>query len=229
MLKVTSGVPQGSILGPLLFLLYINDIAFASTSGNTDIYADDTTVYESDYNILDVQNRLQDRLNIINKWCILNNMSLHPAKTKCMVIGTNHKLKHVDILKLTVDSSCIENVAVQKVLGVYVDRTLSWNVQIAKMCSKLNSKIALLKRISYYLTYDMKIMFYNAYIMSTFDYCCTVWGKSKKIEDKIHKIQKRAARIILNKPFRTNSKDMFVELQWLSFQQMSLSYWCVDI
>ena len=65
----------------------------------------------------------------------------------------------------------------------------------------------------------MKLMYYNAYIMSTFDYCCTIWGKGAHVKDTITKIQKRAARIILNKPLRTSSKEMFDELKWLSFDK----------
>ena len=144
-------------------------------------------------------------------------MSIHPAKTKCMVISTNYKLKIKKELNLTINDILIENVTVQKLLGVYIDNTLSWKSQITKICSKLNSKIALLKRISYYLTYDMKLLFYNAYIMSTFDYCCTVWGKGKYIQNTIYKTQKRVARLILNKPIKTNSIEMFNTLKWLPF------------
>ena len=146
-------------------------------------------------------------------------MMLHPAKTKCMLLGSKCKMRSTQSpnIKLELDEVIIENVSFQKVLGIYVDNTLSWNIQLKKICSKLNSKIALLKRISTYLTHDMKLMYYNAYIMSTFDYCCSIWGKGTYIEAAISKMQKRAARIILNKPLRTNSVEMFAELQWLPF------------
>lgn len=215
---VTSGVPQGSILGPLLFLLYINDISFTTSTGNIDLYADDSTLYESDNDIINVQNKLQDNLNVIKSWCLLNNMSIHPLKTKCMIICTKQKLKHCKELHLTIDGSTIENVTVQKILGVYVDNTLSWNVQINKVCSKVNSKLALLRRIYYFLTDDMKKLFYNAYIMSIFDYCCTIWGKgNKRYINKISKMQGRVAKVILNKPPRTSTTDLLKELHWLSF------------
>ena len=219
MLSVTSGVPQGSILGPLLFLLYINDITFISNSASTDLYADDTTIYEAGCDIEKLQNHLQLHLNSINEWCILNNMALHPTKTKCMLIGTKCKVRAAHQLKLKIDDLFIENVTCQKVLGVYIDNTLSWNIQLSKVCAKLNSKISLLKRISYYLSLDMKQLFYNAYILPTFDYCCTVWGGSIHSQNTIYKAQKRVARIILNKPPRTHSQSLFNELQWLSFSQ----------
>ena len=71
-------------------------------------------------------------------------------------------------------------VEAQKLLGIYIDNTLSWTHQVSYIRNRVNSKIALLKRLSYYITHDMKVMFYNAYIQSTFDYCCPIWGSSKK-------------------------------------------------
>lgn len=117
-----------------------------------------------------------------------------------MILSTKYKHKNVCDLELKINGSNIENVSVKKILGIYIDNRLSWNFQINKVCSKLNSKVALLKRISYYLSNEMKKLFYNAYIMSSFDFCCTVWGKRNKSgATTIFKIQKRAAQIILNK------------------------------
>ena len=70
----------------------------------------------------------------------------------------------------------------------------------------------------------MKVLHYNAYIMSTFDYCCTVWGGISKVQNIIFKTQKRVARLILNKPVQTSSKSMFSELQWLTFEQRYYYY-----
>ncbi len=148
-------------------------------------------------------------------------MSLHPSKSKCMLLSTKYKIKQARELRLSIENSMIENVQVHKLLGVVLDNTLSWKYQISKVCCKLNSKIALLKRIIYYLSDEMKIVFYNAYLVPCFDYCCTVWGKgisSKSDLSKISRIQKRAARIILKKPLRTCSSDMLHELKWLTFE-----------
>ena len=77
---------------------------------------------------------------------------------------------------------------------------LNWKKQVNTICKRLNSTIALLKRINYYLCPEMKIMFYNSYFMSISNYCCFIWGKEKDCSHKITLIQKRATRIILNKP-----------------------------
>ena len=105
-----------------------------------------------------------------------------------------------------------------KLLGVYVDNLLNWHVQIDHVCKTLNKKIALLKNIVYFLTPDMKMLYYNAYILPVFDYCCLVWGiGTQKNVNRISSLQKRIARIIMNKSKRAPSIDLFKELQWLSF------------
>ena len=142
--NIQSGVRQGSILGPLLFLIYINDIAFLQNNNSTDLFADDTTLSESSSNIAEIQHNLQNRLNLIQKWCDINNMTIHPDKSKCMLIATKQKLKRGSTLLLNIGNTQIENVEAQKLLGIYIDNTLSWTHQISYIRKRVNSKIALL-------------------------------------------------------------------------------------
>jgi len=83
----------------------------------------------------------------------------------------------------------MENVKVQTLLGIFIDNTLSWTHQVSHIRKNVNSRIALLKRVSYYLTYKMKVMFYNAYIQSMIVYCCQIWNKAKNA-NHIRKISK---------------------------------------
>ena len=145
-------------------------------------------------------------------------MSLHPSKTKCMLIGSANKIKSIGNLELFINDAKLVNVVVQKLLGVYIDNTLNWHVQIDNVCKNLNRKIALLKNIIYFLTPDMKLLFYNAYILPIFDYGCLVWGKgTNSYVNKINSLQKRIAKIILGKSKRAPSTDLFKELKWLNF------------
>jgi len=91
-----------------------------------------------------------------------------------MLIATKHKLKKNKTIFLSIGNTQLENVEVQKLLGIYIDNTLSWTHQVSHVRKNVNSKIALLKRVSNYLTHDMKVMFYNAYIQSIIDYCCLI-------------------------------------------------------
>lgn len=217
-LPIKTGVPQGSILGPLLFLLYINDITSVSNTGHTDMYADDTTLYESSLNLQLVEHNLQERLCSVENWCKVNNMALHPAKTKCMIIASKPKLKKAVPLNLSLNDIAIENVSTHTVLGVDVDNALTWKTHINKVRKRLNSKIALLQRISYALNHDMKIKFYNAYVQPVFDYCCSIWGSGSYAQRTMVKYQKRFARIILNIPSTLNNRQSIIDdMNWLSF------------
>ncbi len=117
-LHVHAGVPQCSIHGPLLFLIYINDIGLSTGSIDIDLYADDSTVYKSDFDIGTIETKLQDNLNFITSWCRLNNMSLHPSKSKCMLLSTKYKIKQARELRLSIENSMIENVEVHKLGSV---------------------------------------------------------------------------------------------------------------
>ena len=92
MKPVISGVPQGSILGPILFLLYVNDLPL-NLSSRLDMYADDATLHKSSSCIRQINTTLQDDLLEVQKWCVNNNMVLNPNKTTCMLIGTKNRLR----------------------------------------------------------------------------------------------------------------------------------------
>ena len=109
-MEIKSGVPQGSILGPILFIMHINDMVYSCSDKAVDLYADDSTLYKSGTNINDIQNRLQNDLNRINIWCKYNNMALHPGKSKCMLIVPLSKLSQLDELQLTINGQKLENV-----------------------------------------------------------------------------------------------------------------------
>jgi hypothetical protein len=135
-----------------------------------------------------------------------------------MLIGSSHKLKNTNMLNLSINDTIVENVTVQKMLGVYIDNNLTWHVHIDYVSKNLNRKIALFKHVVYFLTYEMKNMFYNSYILPIFDYCCAIWGKdNKRYINKINMLQKRVAKIILNMPMRSPTEGFFKQLNWLSF------------
>ena len=216
---IKSGVPQGSILGPILFLIYINDITFEIQRSLIDLYADDATLYAKHTNVQEIESTLQSDLNSVSEWCKTNNMAIHPLKSKCMLLGTNAKLNKASALNLYVDEVQIDNVTSKKLLGIVIDSSLSWNLQVDFVCKKINAKIALLKRLNYFLTDQMRQLFYKAYILPMFDYCCSVWGKNKQSHiKKITMLQKRSAKVILFKPIRTPSRELFKQLEWLNFE-----------
>ena len=189
-------VPQGSIFGPLLFILYINDLPLSISNCNTDMYADDSTIHISGGNISDIQTKVQEDLNRIELWCKDNNMFINCNKTKCITVGTKQKLAFQnEELYWTINSEQLQHSACEKLLGIKIDSNLNWKNQIDQVCSKISSKIYLSK-IKKYLNLESMQLFYLGYILPLIDYCCVVWGNcSNEGLNRILKLQKKNSKI----------------------------------
>jgi hypothetical protein len=145
-------------------------------------------------------------------------MALNAKKTKTMLMGSSRKLSllHYE-LQLYFDDECLNNVNTHKLLGVHLDKSLNWTSQVDKICSVFSSRIALLNRLKTYLPIEGLKLYYNGYLLPLIDYCSVVWGNTNKVNsEKIPKLQKRAARIILRADFNTPSKKLFEKLEWLT-------------
>ena len=118
-----------------------------------------------------------------------------------------------------VDNISIENVSKQKLLGVYIDENLNWSAHIDYLCSNVSSKISLLRQLSQYVPQQVQKLFYQSYILPLIDYGSVIWGPTSSSNlERLLKLQKRAARIILKADFRTPSVDMFRDLGWQSIE-----------
>ena len=214
---VISGVPQGSILGTTLFLIVINDLPLYLKNCSSDLYADDTTVHTHSNNIVTIEASLQSELGNTKTWSKKNNMDIHMTKTSCMLVGTKKRLSDSRALNIKIDDVTIKNVSKQKLLGVYIDENLTWSSHIDHLCSIVSSKISLLRQLATYVPTNVQKLYYQGYILPYIDYGSVVWGavSSTNIE-RLTKLQKRAARIILHADYDTSSDQMFKELRWLS-------------
>ncbi|MCG7877652.1 MAG: reverse transcriptase family protein [Candidatus Thiodiazotropha endolucinida] len=215
--QVISGVPQGSILGPTLFLLFINDLPLYLNHCLADLYADDSTIHISGKNRIEIESKLQSDGDNTHKWSERNMLPIHYGKSTCMSLGTRQKLDKAGRLNLKIDDVQINQVSSQKLLGLYIDETISWNPHIDHLCSVITSKISLLKQLSSYVPTNIQKMFYQSYILPIIDYGSLSWGSTSNNNiDRINKLQKRAARIILKADFTTPSAEMFEQLGWMS-------------
>lgn len=128
---ISSGVPQCSIFGPLLFILHMNDLPLHLDETEIDLYADDATKYVNKDSVRDVELKLNMEIQPIIHWIKDNKMTLNTTKTKAMVIGTSKKVTELPSdLSVTINGSQVETTLCEKVLGVHVDQTLTWSHHI---------------------------------------------------------------------------------------------------
>ena len=139
--KIISGVPQGSIIGPLLFLLFINDLPLFLSDTKSNIFADDLTLSISASNKDEIQIKCQLSLNQTNQWSRQNKMILNKQKTQCMLIGSTQKIARLNdkSINLILNETSLNQINQHKVLGITIDQTLSWDVQISSVCKNLTN------------------------------------------------------------------------------------------
>ena len=218
-LKISCGVPQGSILGPLLFLIYVNDLANVSSVLFTLLFADDTNVFIHGKNLDDLITCMNQELEKISQWMNVNKLSLNVSKTKCIVFSLRKKM--VSKYHITLNGEDIEQVDNIKFLGVCIDCKLTWNHHVQFVRKKISKALGILYKAKTWVKHDTMLTLYKCFIYPYIMYCIDVWGgTSKKNLLSILKLQKRAIRLITSSPYRSESAPLFQSLQILSVFQV---------
>ena len=216
--SIKAGVPQGSVLGPVLFLLFINDLSLFIKEAYIEMYAVDATIHYANKCMDIVETTLQyGGIDFLN-WCLSNNMHINLSKTSVMAIGTRQNFKNSDLINIYLNDEILQKTDTQRLLSITTDKTLSWDFQIDSICLNIARRITLMKQLSKYVNRESLKQYYISYVLPIFDYGCIIWSRcSVTNTSRLLKLQKRAARIILRCDILTPSENMFNELQWLSF------------
>ena len=203
------GVPQGSVLGPVLFSIYINDLPI-SVRVPCELFADDTTLHTSHANPINVYSSLQSSIDDIVQWSQLNHMRLHPDKTKYMIITTRQKRQNIslDNVDLRIEGNIIEEVDHHKILGVIIDNNLNWSHHISLLCKTIATKIHQLSKMKHFVDLHSRNLFFNAYIVSHINYASTLWDSaSEKKLKPLMSIYRRAIKLVLLKSSSLSPSD----------------------
>ena len=189
MLPLTNGVPQGSILGPVLFTIYINDLISAITHSHTAAYVDDIQLYLK-FPVSDSSSAMaavnQDLRNI-TKWCVTNALLINPDKTKLVVFGSAQLIKRLLPISLSLLGKTVSPVSFAKDLGVYIDQYLTYDVHITKTASNCVNQLVHIRRIKHLLDKKTLLLLINSFFFSKLFYCSSVWGHTYK--RNLHKLQ----------------------------------------
>ena len=217
---VTCGVPQGSILGPILFLIYINDIVNVSNLLFPILFADDSNVFHAGKNPNEMINVMNTELDKLSTWLKANKLSLNVKKTHFMFFCPPQKKAEFSNC-LSIQGETIHQVKETKFLGVMVDNKLSWASHINYISKKISKGIGILCQARKYLPKSCLVTLYYSFVYPYLNYCLEVWGKAtENIISKVFKLQKRAIRIISNKPWRAHSNPIFDELKILPLHKI---------
>ena len=196
--QVTSGIPQGSCLGPLLFILYLNDFESCLKFSKANLYADDTEVSFSSNEPSDVTRNFQAELKNISEWMRMNKLSIQPEKTEFMVIDhPRRQSKLPELQPFYLDNIRIKQVHKTKYLGLTVDDKLSWNEQYKSVKGKVAGGLVSLRKLKNILPQSQLLNVYQALVESHLRYANVVWGTLSNTKlSNLQRYQDRALELI---------------------------------
>ena len=213
---IKCGVPQGSILGPLLFLLYINDIVLSSNIFKFTLFADDTSLFYSHKDVNEAAVTMTQELTNISEWLAANKLSLNVGKSKLLVFNNKRKVE----VNLTLNGEPLKEVDHAKYLGILIDNKLNWIPQINAVNLKVSKGLGLLSKIRHYVCPDTTRSLYFSFVNAHTDYNLLNWGMASSSSlNPVHTKINKALRIMTFNNRDSPSIPLYKELKILPLEK----------
>ena len=218
---IKMGVPQGSTLGPLLFILYINDMSNSLSDLNTVHFADDSTLHKAFDKDTNISPQINTELLAINNWLISNKLYLNIEKTKYMIFSIKDKPPD---LSLNIGSSTIQRTQVQKFLGVYIDDKITFDEHTDKTATQISRSVGVIRRMNLFVPRSVLKQLFYAFIYSKFTYAITCYGSAYQNQtQRLKNLVNRALKIVFN--VTTLDQDLLKRENIFDFD-LSYKYFC---
>ena len=212
-LRVGSGVPQGSVLGPLLYSLYVLSLRFSNLNARYFTFADDTVLlYDCDDNFNQWTDTINEDLCRYYDWLLENNLKINIDKTKFMLF--KQKNKHVPNISVRLNNVELEKVCNIKYLGLVLDEGLGWSAHVDHITNKIIPLVGALHKCKYFLSKNAKYQIYNSFFLSVIRYLIVVWGTcGVTVLNRVKVLQNKVLKILFNLDWFTHSDIIYSTLK----------------
>ena len=220
MLPITCGVPQGSILGPLLFLIYVNDLASVSKHAATILFADDTNLIYTSKSYENFTIMIEKDLKKISNWFKLNKLALNETKTNYIIFHRPQK-KPPDNFLIKLNDVELNRVKNTKFLGVILQENLKWNDHIDYISNKVSRATGLLARLKHYLPKTILFTIYNSLCLSHLSYAISVWGSAPPSTiERLVILHKKGIRYVCSSKYNAHTNPLYLSMKTVKLEDL---------